>query len=281
MKKKNKTRACLIAGVTAASLMSGCGSSEEEWANAPGTNGHINLDAIRDAFKKAPKVEDFENRINEIFEGDNLVMIQSDKTSGGFMLWAKEDLDDDKKISSGDDLLFTLLVENGTATLKGAGVTSYYKSSWPYDPKAHAAKEADAPRTKHHCNHFHHWYGHRIYFWGGGYYTRAPRYSQMMSHRNAYRNTSAFTSQVASNAASEKRMASRYGSGFRSAATKTSAARKSYIKKASSSGSYKSSKSKSGWGVRSKSGTKSSFSSSRGGSSRGYGGFRGSSGFEV
>jgi hypothetical protein len=281
MKKKIIRRSCLTAGVAAVSMLGGCGGSQDEWANSPGTNGHTNLDAVRAAFQKAPKLEDFENRVNQICEGDKLVMFRSDKVDGGFRLSAVEDLDGDKKISGSDDVLFTLLVANGTATLKGEGVTSYYTSTWAYDPVAHTRGAGNAVhRTGHHCTHFHHWYG-RSYLWGGGYYTRAPRYSQMMSQRSSYRGTSAFASQVKSNASSEKKMSSKYGSGFRSAAAKTSSNRKSYVKKSVSSGNYKAGKGSSGWGVRSKSGTKSSFSSSRGSSSKGFGGFRGTSGFEV
>jgi len=289
IKKKTIVRSCLAAaGVTTASLLGGCGSSDEEkWANSPGTNGHINLPAIKDAFQKNPSVEDFEKRVNEIFEGDNLIVFQSEKVTGGFKLSAEEDLDGDKKVSAGDDLLFTLEVANGGATLQGAGATSYYKQSWTYDGAGHAKDDTGKTYARdHHCSHFHHWYGYGGYgYWRGGYYTPRPRYDQMLSSRNSYRGTSAFTSQVSANAASEQKMASKYGSSFRSAAAKTSSSRKSYVSKSVSSGSYKANKSTSGWAARSKAGTKSSFSSSRSSSgsssSKGFGGFKGSSGFGV
>jgi len=281
MKKKLMTGSYLVAGVAAASLLGGCGKSKDKWENSSGAKGRTNLDAVKAAFKKAPKHEDFENRVNEICEGEKIVLFRSDKVEGGFKITALEDLDGNKKISDADDVLFTLLVANGTATLKGSGVTSYYTSSWPYNPAAHARNAGTSTyRRGHHCTHYHHWYG-RSYFWGGGYYTRAPRYDQMMSHRTSYRNSSAFPSQVKSNVTSEKKMASKYGSGFRAAATKTSPSRKSYVQKSASSGSFKSGKSNSGYGVRSKSGMRSSSSSSRGSSSRGFGGFRGSGGFGV
>lgn len=289
MKKKTVARSCLAAaGVTAASLLGGCSSDEEKWANSPGTNGHINLPAIKEVFQKNPSLENFENRVNEIFEGDNLVVFESAKIDGGFRLSAQEDLDGDKKISADDDLLFTLEVANGAATLRGAGVTSYYMQRWTYDGAGHARDdEGKTYAAGHHCMHFHHWYGYGGYgLWGGRYYTPRPRYNQMLSNRNSYRGSSAFASQVSTNAKSEQKMASKYGSSFRSAATKTSSSRKSYVAKSTRSGSYKANKSTSGWGARSKAGTKSSFSSSRSSSSRSSssgsrGGFRGSSGFGV
>ena len=131
MKKRIRTRPCLLAvGATTASLIAGCGGNDQgKWAAAPGTQGHINLDAVKEAFQKNPRYDDFEKRVNEIFEGDRLVIFEAKSVSGGFNYTAKEDLDGDKKMSPADDTLFTLLVANGTATLKGAGVNSYYSQS--------------------------------------------------------------------------------------------------------------------------------------------------------
>ena len=297
---KKKTRSCLAAaGVTTACLLGGgCSKEKDNWANSPGTNGMLNLDAVKKAFQKSPMLDEFENRVNETFEGDNLVVFGSEKVSDGFTYTAREDLDKDKKSSSGDDTLFVLQVVSGVATLKGEGVNSYYKESWPYDPEVHAKKEEKdsttrTPHSHHHCYHYHHWYGWGGYGWGGGYYTPVGRYGSMLSSRDTYRKTSAYRSQVKSNASFEQRAASKYGSGFRKSATKTSSARTSYVSKGLKSGSYKNS---TGSSVRSSMGVKSSFSSarsrssgsrggsagSRGGSSgsRG-GGFRGSSGFGV
>ena len=282
MKKKNRAQSYLTAGMAAASLLAGCGRSKPKWANTPGAKGHTNLDAVKKAFQKHQKISDFENRVNEICEGDKLVLFRSDKVDGGFKLSAMEDLDDNKRLSDGDDLLFTLQVANGTATLKGAGVTSYYSSSWPYKPDERTRSSSYRPG---HYTHFHHWYG-RSYLWGGGYYTRAPRYDEMLSHRNSFRKSSAFSSQVQQNVKFENSMSKKYGSGFTSAKTRTSANRDGYVKKAASSHKNASRNAQSAFAVRSKMAAKSSFSgtrssSSRSSSSRGFGGFRGSSGFEV
>jgi hypothetical protein len=127
MKKKRSNRYLLVAGMATASAISGCDKSTKQWANSPGTNGFMNLDAVKKAFQKNSNVEDFEKRVNEIFEGDNLIIFSSDETSRGFIYTAKEDLDGDKTISPPDETLFVLSVLGGTATLQGAGVNEYYK----------------------------------------------------------------------------------------------------------------------------------------------------------
>jgi hypothetical protein len=267
-------------------LIPGCGESDQDkWANAPSTQGQLNLDAVKQAFQKNPRYDDFEQRVNEIFEGDRLVIFQSERVSGGFSYTAKEDLDADKKISPADDTLFTLLVANGTATLKGAGVNSYYSQSWPYAPakdvNQKTKNQTTAAHHRRHGTYFYHWYGYLGYRWLGGYYTPAPRYNAMSRHRNAYRATPAFQSQVVANTAFTSRMASRYGAGFRKSPT---TARKTYISKNRGLASTRTSSStaRSGAGAKSRSTSRSSSSRSSASRSRGgFGGFRGSSGFGV
>ena len=150
-KSDNIKNSYLVAtGIASASLLAGCGDSREikQWKAAPGTNGFINLDDVEKAFKKGQKADEFEKRVNEIFEGDSLVVFKSQKTGGsGFVYYAYEDLNKDGKVKTGtltasDDLLFTLTVANSRVTLQGAGVNKYYKSSWAYKP----AEEKQPPQ---------------------------------------------------------------------------------------------------------------------------------------
>lgn len=280
MKKKRTNQYFLVAGLTAASLVTGC-KKADKWANSPGTNGFINLDAVKKAFQDNPKVEDFEEKVNEVFEGDNLIIFGSKEVTGGFMYVAKEDLDGNKKIGPEDETLFTLTAAKGIATLQGAGVNKYYKETWKYKP----AKE-DKPEDKRHYHHthFHHWYWGRRW---GGYYTPWQSYDRVSINRNSYRQGSAFVSQVNNNVDFENRMAKRYGAGFRKSVGGASAVRTSYINNTKKSSGFKGllSKNKSS-SIRSKSSAKGGFtgarSASRGGRSGGKsGGFRGSSGFGV
>ncbi len=228
----------LAAGVATASAVAGCGGNP-----SAGEMGHINMDAVKEAFEKNPSVEDFEKRVNEIFEGDGLVIFNANKVEGGFQYGAYEDLDKDKQITSSDDRLFTITVANGTATLKGAGVNSYYSESWPYEPKeeeiAAAKKEEEnggSTGTTHrrHGSSFFMWYA--LGRWSGGYHTPASSYSAMSANRASYRGSSAYASQVKTNSAYQTSAAKRYGAGFRSASSQVSSSRTSRISSTRSSG---------------------------------------------
>lgn len=199
-------------------------------------------DHARSGLSGSSNVEDFEKRVNEIFEGDGLVIFKADKVQGGFQYLAYEDLNKDKLISSADDRLFTITVANGTATLKGAGVNSYYSESWPYEPKEEeiaAAKEEEnggSTGTTHrrHGSSFFMWYA--LGRWSGGYHTPASSYSAMSAHRASYRGSSAYASQVKTNSAYQTSATKRYGAGFRSASSQVSSSRSSRISSTRSSG---------------------------------------------
>jgi len=245
----------LAAGVATASAVAGCGGDP-----SAGEMGHINMDAVKEAFEKNTSVEDFEKRVNEIFEGDGLVIFKADKVEGGFEYNAYEDLNKDKLISSSDDKLFTISVANGTATLKGAGVNSYYSESWPYEPDEEelaAVKKEENPGGTHTTHRYRGgssflmWYA--LGRWGGGYHTPASGYSAMSSHRSSYRGSSAYASQVKANSAYQTSAAKRYGAGFRSASNQVSSSRSSRISSSRSSGARSSSggsfRGSSGFGV--------------------------------
>ncbi len=283
----------LVVGLAATSFLAGCDKSADQWSNAPGTQGLINLDAVKQAFIKDPNVAQFETRVNEIFEGDKLIICTSKPISGGFQLSGTEDLDADREVSKKDEVLFTLTVAKGRAILQGNSINGYYKESWPYSPPK-KEEYSRAPSTYRHYPHFHYWY------WGrgwGGYYTPRSRYSSIFSHRNDYRGGSGYSSQIAQNTSFENRMASKYGAGFRSAVGGVgSPVRRDYINTTKNApgfkDSLKSNQKSSAWSQRSKSATSSSFRSvknSRGSTysksgrsgSSGFRGHRGSSGFGV
>lgn len=297
-RRRNSQGYLLVAGLTATSMLSGCDKSSKptdtvQWSNAPGTKGLINLDAVKQAFNKDPDVAKFEDRVNEIFEGDNLVTCGSKIIDGGFLLTATEDLDADGKLSPKDEELFTLTVAKGRATLQGKGVNSYYEESWPYDPPKKEEYTRSRSSGYYHRPYFHYWY------WGrgwGGYYTPRSRYNSMSLHRRGFRSSSAYSSQINNNMGFEKRMDSKHGSGFRNSVRTDSPVRSSYIKQKTSDPAFRESlktrKGGAAWSTRATSTKSSSFrsavnppkstrsvsSSSR---SRGFGGFRSSSGFGI
>lgn len=286
--KKNTQKYWLAAGIAAASCLTGCDSDKDNWAKSPGTNGFINLDAVKEAFQKNPEAGNFEGRTNEIFEGDNLVVFSTKELKGsGFIYTAVEDLNKNKKVDASDDTLFSLTIANGRATLQGFGVNKYYKEIWNYTPpKEDKVKEKEQQTHRHrhyyHGPYFHYWYYSRGW---GRYYTPAPAYTRTTTLRNDYRNTSTYKTQVKNNMGFENRMSKKYGSNFRKSVNGTSSVRKSYVSKTQRSSGFKNSlsTSKSGWSQRSGSSKSSGFTSSRTSSrsGRSYGGHRGSSGFGV
>lgn len=284
-----KRRYWLMASLTAASVIAGCDKDEKKWANSPGTNGFINLDAVKEAFNKNPEAGGFEGRVNEIFEGDNPLVFTSEKSTGGFIYKAYEDLNKNKAADSTDEILFMLTVAKGRATLQGYGANKFYKEIWNYTPPEE--KKDSKPQSTHHYHrgpYFHYWYYGRSW---RNYHTPAPSYDNTASLRGKYRQTDSFKSQVQKNVNYENNMSKKYGAGFSKSVSDTSPVRKSYISKTKNSPGFSSSlksNSNSGWSVRSGS-VKSSYSSSKASaskaSSRSSGGsrsgFRGSSGFGI
>lgn len=274
--KKNHKNICKNALCSAAILsIAGCGNNDKkEWENSYGTQGKINLNAVKAAFQKHPDLPGFEKRLNEIFEGDNLIIVDAKRVPDGFSMSGFEDLDKDKKVIAGkDDLLFTLTVAKGTCTLKGEGGNSYYNESWRYD--VNQARSHYNSRRHSTIPYFFMWYSMRS--WRGSYYTPHSRYDSMSSSRRSYRATSGFKSQVSANSGFEKKMQSTHTSNY--SAAKPTPTRSNYVLKTKSSPTFAStlskSKSSSGWGKRSASSSRSrsSFGSS--------GGFRSSSGGAV
>ena len=137
--KKSKNLKIIATGLASASLLSGCGPSRpkepkevQDWRKAPGTNGFINLGDVVKAFNTHKKAEDFEKRVNEIYEGDHLLIFQANSnanatpielkykqkpTTEGFVYAAIEDLNQNEIVDAGDDPLFYIVVLNTKATL--------------------------------------------------------------------------------------------------------------------------------------------------------------------
>ncbi|MCK5802180.1 MAG: hypothetical protein KAI66_05080 [Lentisphaeria bacterium] len=290
---KRKSYTMVAAGLASAAFLSGCSSEKKQWTNAPGTRGFINLDAVKEAFLNYPVVDDFENRLNEVYEGDNLVLVSAEKRGNGFVVMGKEDLNGNKEVDGNnvDDLLFTIVVDRRRATLKGAGINDYYTESFAYDPRPPEERYISSHPHYHHHNSFYYWY--RTPMWGG-YYTPYPRYTIINTHRTTYRGSPTFGSQIKSNDKFATNQSKTKGKAFRSSANSTSQARKTYVKRSTGdfSRTVKAKKGGSSWGKRAAMKSKTGYSGSkafarssgRSGSSfrsSGRGGFRGSSGFSV
>jgi hypothetical protein len=96
--------------------------------------GQINMEEIQAAFEQATDIEDFEVRINRIYEGAHVLLVNVENQAPQVVTEAWEDLDDTGVIDrTADDLLFALTVESQTraARLEGRGANAYYSHAYP------------------------------------------------------------------------------------------------------------------------------------------------------
>jgi hypothetical protein len=127
---RTMTGLAVATGPTIAACSSG--PSYDEWAATDGAAGRINLDDVQTAFKDSKSVSDFEKRVNEIFEGDQIVLIRAEQTETALILEGWEDLNGSNEIDdTQDDKLFTVTKqEDDTYQMRGYHANSYYNSNF-------------------------------------------------------------------------------------------------------------------------------------------------------
>ena len=255
--RKLGIRATAGLAVAAAPVAAACssGPSYEDWAATDGAAGRINLDDVQTAFKESESVTDFENRVNQIYEGDGIVLIKAEQTDTAFVLEGWEDLVGNARIDEEtDEKLFTITQkEDKSHEMRGHHANGYYHSTWG-------------------AGNFLFTYLLLSSFVGPRYVYATPvsRVGSIQNHRRVYRNSSAYRSQVSRNGSYFNRQKGFAGSSYDSAGRNLSSARQSYQSRARSTGAFRSS----GTGVRSSWGTsgRSGFSSGRSGGFFGGGG---------
>ncbi len=235
--------------VASAPVIAACstGPSYDQWAATDGAAGRINLDDVQGAFKDSKSPSDFERRVNEIYEGDGLVLIRSKQDGSSLTLEGWEDLNKSHEIDDGtDDLLFTITKqEDNRHEMRGYGANGYYHRPFGAGDFlfTYMMISAMSPR--------------------GYYYSTPPAYARttMTRQRNSYRNSSRYTTQVRRNGSYLNRRGGFSGSRYNQAGKNLSTARRSYQTGQRSTGAFKSS----GTGVRSSWGSSGSSSGFRGG----------------
>ena len=251
--------------IVAAPVAAACssGPSYDDWAATDGAAGRINLDEVQTAFKGVKSVTAFENRVNQIYEGDGIVLIRAEQTDTALVLEGWEDLNGNHSIDDEqDEKLFTITEkEDKSYDMRGYHANSYYHSTWGAGNFLFTyllVSSLTGPR----------------YF-----YATDPGYARqtIAPDRKYYRSSYSYEQQVRRNSNFFSQQKGFAGSGYDSAARSVSGARQSYQSRARSTGSYK----KSSTGVRSSWGTvgRSGYSSGRGGFSRG--GFFGGAGGQT
>ena len=216
--------------VATAPLIAACGGGPtyEDWAATDGAAGRINLDDVQEAFKNSQSATEFERRVNEIYEGDGLVLIRARQDGETLTLEGWEDLDNDNAIDDArDDQLFSIVQNTGgDYEMRGYHANSYYNSYWGPGNFlfTYLLISAITPR------------------FGGYYYTTPPtRGPEIRNQRTTYRNSSAYNSQVQRNASYNSRQSSFAGSRYQQSRTNISSNRGTYQSTQRTSGAFRSS----------------------------------------
>ena len=128
-----KLSTAIFAGsmVVGSPLLAACssGPSYDTWAATDGAAGRINLDDVQEAFKDSKSATDFEERVNEIYEGDGIILIRALQDGDRLTLEGWEDLNGSNEIEdSRDDLLFTIVKNDDEHEMRGHHANSYYYS---------------------------------------------------------------------------------------------------------------------------------------------------------
>ena len=226
MGKRKRLSMSLVLGASmmvAGPVLAGCssGASADKWAATEGAIGRINMEEVEEAFKKSQTVEQFEKRLNEIYEGDGIVLVRAKDEDGKRVIEGYEDLDRDFELNpERDDLLFTITNEGGANNLRGNGANQHYRSSFGG--------------------------GNFLFTYlifsslgrgGYGYYTPRSRGPPMQTQRTGYRNSSAY---AGSGSGSQVQKNSAYYNKQR-ASTGLSSNRQSYIGRTKASGAFRTS----------------------------------------
>ena len=216
--------------VATAPLIAACGGgpSYEDWAATDGAAGRINLDEVQEAFKNSESATEFERRVNEIYEGDGLVLIRARQDGETLTLEGWEDLDGNNAIDDAkDDQLFEIVRgTNGDHEMRGYHANSYYYSHFGAGDflLTYLLISAITPR------------------FGGYYYTTPPtRGPEIRNQRTTYRNSTAYNSQRSRNAAYNVKQSSFAGSRYQQSRSNVSSNRSSYQSTQRTSGAFKTS----------------------------------------
>ena len=234
------------------------GATYDAWAATDGAAGRINLDAVQDAFKDSDSVTEFERRVNEIYEGDGIVLIRAKQDGQRLTLEGFEDLNKSNEIEDEkDDLLFSIVKEKDQNQMRGHGANGYYNRGFG---------GGDFLFT----------YLLLSSFSRGPYLYQTPRSNvgTLRNQRTSYRGSSSYRSQVSKNTGYFNGQKRFRGSSYSNASRNISSNRRTYQSGQKASGAFRTSRTsvrRSTFGSRS-----GGFRSSARGSRGGFGGFGGS-----
>lgn len=243
----------IIAGGSMFSL--GACSKREQWAETSGKAGQINLEDVENAMKDSSDVSEFEQKVNEIYTGEEMVLIEVTNQGTEQLVSGYADLDNNLEINhDSDDKLFTFRRwfegDKPRYSMRGYGVNSYYYRPYPMSNMLGTYLLVSALTRP--------MYSRPIY------HTTVVQRQATRQYRTNYRKTPSYRSQVSKNRSFQTKMSTKHGTTYKKASPSTSRNKWATSKGVNLNKATKSSKSftrssRSSWGSRS-----SSRSSSRG-----------------
>ena len=231
MKKFRLGTSISLGGVVAAApLLAACasGPSYDDWAATDGAAGRINLEDVQQAFKDSQSATQFEDRVNQIYEGEGLVLIRAKQDGGALTLEGWEDLGGNSEIDDAtDDLLFTIVKDaNDEYDMRGHHANGYYNSHFGAGDFlfTYMLISAMSPR---------------------GYYYNTPvsRGPTIRNQRTTHRQGQGYSRQVQRNGAYNGKQATFAGSRYQQSKSNVSSNRTTYQQTQRTSGGFKTSSS--------------------------------------
>lgn len=278
----------MVALLTLSVYLGGCSSHSnrvEHYRSAKvegveGESAKINLDEVQKAFwdskGKDSKdfdgwMQNFEKRVNEIYDGKDVVSIDATRENGKLVVTGYIDKLKQEGFKEGDEKLFSI-EQTGEAVNNEMPYTVNSGYGTPYYTGHHSL--LDSPIVQYML------LSHMMGGWGGRYYTPYPRVTILGGHRDVFRASPTYATQKASNTGfmsrfKEKSLGGGFASksGFGGGSLSSDSSKRRSFGFGSSSGSSSSESSSSAWGGRRSSGG--IFGSSSGGGFRSRGGWGG------
>ncbi len=275
----------MVALLTLSVYLGGCSSHSNRVehyrsAQVEGESAKINLDEVQKAFwdskGKDSKdfdgwMQNFEKRVNEIYDGKDVVAIDATRENGKLVVTGYIDKLKQEGFKQGDEKLFSI-EQTGEAVNNEMPYTVNTGYGTPYYTGHHSL--LDSPIVQYML------LSHMMGGWGGRYYTPYPRMVILGGHRDTFRASPTYSAQQASNTGfmsrfKEKSLGGGFASksGFGGGTVSSDSSKRRSFGFGSSSGSSSSESSSSAWGGRRSSGG--IFGSSSGGGFRSRGGWGG------
>ncbi len=219
----------LLAG---APLLVACGDSSSgpsysQWAATDGAAGRINLDDVQQAFQESSSATEFESRVNQIYEGDGIILIRARQDGDRLTLEGWEDLDGSSSIDeAADDQLFAIIKEDEQHRLQGYHANSYYNSHFGAGDFLFTYLLISSIGR------------------GGYYYQTIPdRATTIRQDRASYRGSNSYDTQLDRNRQYTSRQQTFAGSRYQEAGRGVSSGRQTYQQTQKSSGAFRNSSS--------------------------------------